>query len=157
MIIYSSLARYSELTIINNDMKILVHTTGGNTSYINGKIESSNNTLENITRDIFIHSIHNKELWCFNYQYAVYIARMTNNRLHGDVPYLLWYGAIPHYKHMKILGVRGYIINDRVTSNKSDNKPNIAGVYAATTVVLLYWKPNQPFYIHRSHHLCFDG
>ena len=122
-------------------MKILVHTTGGNTSYINGKIESSNNTLEKITRDIFTHYIYNKELWCLDFQYAVYIERITNNKLHGDVPYSLWYGAIPHYKNMKILGVQDYIINDRVTSNKSYHRPNIAVGYVATTVVLLYWKP----------------
>ena len=29
-------------------------------------------------------------------------------------------------------------------------------VYAATTGVILYWKPDQPFVIHRSHHFLFD-
>ena len=28
--------------------------------------------------------------------------------------------------------------------------------YAATTGVILYWKPDQPFIIHRSHHVWFD-
>ena len=28
--------------------------------------------------------------------------------------------------------------------------------YAATIVVILYWKPDQPFIIHRAHHFCFD-
>ena len=28
--------------------------------------------------------------------------------------------------------------------------------YAATTGVIIYWKPYQPFVIHRSHHFWFD-
>ena len=28
--------------------------------------------------------------------------------------------------------------------------------YAATTGVILYWKPDQPFVIHRAHHVLFD-
>ena len=28
--------------------------------------------------------------------------------------------------------------------------------YAATTGVILYWKPYQPFIIHRAHHVWFD-
>ena len=28
--------------------------------------------------------------------------------------------------------------------------------YAATTGVILYWKPDQPFIIHRSNHVWFD-
>ena len=29
-------------------------------------------------------------------------------------------------------------------------------VYASTTGVILYWKPYQPFIIHKSHHVWFD-
>ena len=28
--------------------------------------------------------------------------------------------------------------------------------YAAPTGVILYWKPDQPFIIHRGHHVWFD-
>ena len=28
--------------------------------------------------------------------------------------------------------------------------------YAATTGVIIYWKPDQPFLIHRAHHVWFD-
>ena len=28
--------------------------------------------------------------------------------------------------------------------------------YAATTGVILYWKPDQPFIVHRAHHVWFD-
>ena len=29
-------------------------------------------------------------------------------------------------------------------------------VYAATKVFIIYWKPDQPFVIHRAHHVLFD-
>ena len=29
-------------------------------------------------------------------------------------------------------------------------------VYAVTTGVIIYWRPDQPFIIHRSHHFWFD-
>ena len=29
-------------------------------------------------------------------------------------------------------------------------------IYAATTGVIIYWKPDQPFVIHRAHHVLFD-
>ena len=44
-------------------MKIIVQTTGVNASSLNGKSESPNKTLANITRAILLNSIHKKELW----------------------------------------------------------------------------------------------
>ena len=41
-------------------MNIIVKTTGGYASSLNGKIKSSNNTLANITRDILMKSSHKK-------------------------------------------------------------------------------------------------
>ena len=67
-------------------MNIIVKNIGGDTSSFNGKSESPNNTLANITRALFLKSSHNKELWCFAYQYAIWFSRRTENRLRGDVP-----------------------------------------------------------------------
>ena len=47
-----------------------------------------------------LNSSHKKELWCFAYQYAVWISRRTENRLRGDVTYFLWHGIRPSYKHI---------------------------------------------------------
>ena len=54
--------------------------------------------------------------------------------------------------------MRVYIINGRATRNKLDDRShrdNFIG-YAATTGVIIYWKPDQPFIIHRDHHVWFD-
>ena len=78
--------------------------------------------------------------------------------LRGDVSYLLWYGTIPSYKHIKIWGVIFYIINGRATINKLDDISHCVYFmgYTATTGVILYCKPDQPFIIHRAHHIWFD-
>ena len=119
------------------------------------KIESTNKTLDNITRDILLKSGHKKILWCFLYQYAVWISRLAENILHGDVPYFLYHGTIPSYKHIKIWGVRVYIINGRVTRKKLDDisHHDYITIYTATTGVIIYWKSDQPFVIHRAHHV----
>ena len=70
-------------------MNIIVQTTGGDASSLNGKSESPNKTLANITRSLLLNSIHKKELWCFAYQYTIWISRRTDNRFCGDVPYFL--------------------------------------------------------------------
>ena len=46
-----------------HDMNIIVRTTGGDASSINGKILNPTKTLANITRDILLNSSHKKELW----------------------------------------------------------------------------------------------
>ena len=70
-------------------MNIIVQTTGGDTSSINGKSEIPNNTLANIMRALLMKSSHKKELWCFAYQYAIWLSRRTDNRFRGYVPYFI--------------------------------------------------------------------
>ena len=92
---YGSIARSSEFRRTCHNMKIIVQTTGGYASSLNGKSEIPNKTLDNITRALILISIHNKELWCFTYHYSMCLSFLTDNRLHGDVTYFLWNGSIP--------------------------------------------------------------
>ena len=55
-----ALARSSEFMKTCHKMNIIVQTTGGDASSLNGKSESSNKTLANITRDILLNSSHKK-------------------------------------------------------------------------------------------------
>ena len=96
-------------------MNIIVKITGGDASSLNIKIESPNKTLANITRALLLKSSHKKEIWCFAYQYSIWISRRTENRFSGDVTYFLWHGIRSSYKHIKLWVVRVYIINGRAT------------------------------------------
>ena len=73
-------------------MKIIVKTTGGYEYSLNGKTEIPNKTLDNITIALLLNSSHKKELWCSAYQYAICISHQTDNRLRGDISYLIWNG-----------------------------------------------------------------
>ena len=78
--------------------------------------------------------------------------------MRGDVTYFLFNVTRNSYKHIKIWGVRVYIINGRATIKKLDDishRGYFMG-YAATTGVIIYWKPYQSFFIHKSHHVWFD-
>ena len=74
---YGALARSSEFMRTCHNMNIIVQTTGGDASSLHGKSESPNRTLANITRALLLNSIHKKELWCFAYQYAIWLSRRT--------------------------------------------------------------------------------
>ena len=127
-----------------HNMNIIVQTTGGYDSYINGKSEIPNKTLSNITRVLLLNSIHKKELWCFSYQYTICLSCQTENTLRGDVPYFLWHGTRPSYKHIKIWVLRVYIINGRATRNKLDDISHWGYFmgYTATTRFIIYLKPD---------------
>ena len=60
-------------------------------------------------------------------------------------------------KHIKIWGVRVYIINRSVTRNKLDeiSHHDYCMGYAATSGIVFYWKPDQTFVIHKSHYISF--
>ena len=124
----------------------------------NSKNEIPSNKLANITRDLLLKSIHKKELWYFSYQYDIWLSCRTDNRLRGDVPPFFWHGTRPPYKHMKIWGLKVYTTNISVKRKKLDDRSHRGYLmgYAATTGVILYWKLDKPFVIHRAHHFWFD-
>ena len=72
-----------------HNMNIIVQTTGVYASYINGKIGSPNKKIANTTRSLLLNSSHKKELWCFDYQYAIWISQKNEHRLRDDVTYFL--------------------------------------------------------------------
>ena len=122
-----------------HNMNIIFKTTGGDEYYLNGKSEIPNKKLANIIRALLLNSSHKKELWCFAYQYAIWISCRSENRFHGDFNYFLWHGPRNSYKHIKIWGVRVYIINGIVTRKKLDDSPHSGYFmgYASTTGFIL--------------------
>ena len=79
-----ALTRSSEFMNTCHNMNIMVQTTGGYASSLNGKHEIPNKTLANITRSLLLKSSHKKELWCFSYQCAIWLSCRTENIVRGD-------------------------------------------------------------------------
>ena len=57
---YGALSISSEFMKTCHNMNIIVQNTGGYSTYLNGKIESPNKTLANITRALSLKSSHKK-------------------------------------------------------------------------------------------------
>ena len=68
-----ALAKSSEFMRTKNNMNMIVQTTGGYASPINGKSEIPNKTLANITRALLLNSSKKKELWCCFYHYNIWL------------------------------------------------------------------------------------
>ena len=58
---YGAIEKYSEFMKTCHNMNIIAQSTGGDASSINGKSESPNKTLANITRDLLLNSSRKKE------------------------------------------------------------------------------------------------
>ena len=82
---YGSLSRSSEFVKTCNNMNIIVKYTGGDSPSLNGKIYIHNKTLADITRALILKSSHKKYLWCFVYQYDIWIFFRTENIFRGGV------------------------------------------------------------------------
>ena len=89
------LAIYSGFMNTCHNMNIIVKNIGGDAFSLNGKSESPNKTLSNITRDILLNSSHKKEPWCFAYQYYIWISQGTDKIFHNGDPYFLWHETRP--------------------------------------------------------------
>ena len=88
----------------------------------------------------------------------MWLSRLTENILRGGVTSFLWHGTRTSYKHIKIWDLRVCIINGRDARKKLDDISHWGYFmgYAATTGVIIYWKPDQSIIIHRAHHVWFD-
>ena len=142
-----ALSIYSKFMEKCHNMNTIVQTTGEYESSLNGESEIPNKTLDNTTRALLLNSSDKKEIWFLSYQYVIWISWQTDNRLHGNVTYLLWNWSRPTYKHIKVWGVILCIINGRVTRKNRDNI-SIHGYfmgYAATIGVIIYWNPHPNF------------
>ena len=136
-------------------MNITVQTTGGDEYSLNIKSEIHNNKSANTTKGLMMKSSNRKEPWPLYYQYSICMSKLTENRLCGDVPYLLWHRSIPDYKYIKIWRVRVYIINIRVIRKKFENRSNQGYLmgYAARIGVIIYLKTDQTYHLHRAYHM----
>ena len=154
---YGALARSSEFMNTCHNITIIVQTTGGDVSSLNGKIEIPDKTLYNIKIALLINSSCKKELWYFAYQYSICISLRTDNRFCGGFYYFLCHGSKHSYKQIKIWSVKYYIIKGRDTRKNLyyiSHRGYFMGC-ADTTGDILYWKIDQSFVIYRYHHVWF--
>ena len=150
-----------------DELQIIVETTGGYNSSVNGKVERPHQTIKNMVRVQLISRGHDDELWCLTYQYTIWIiARLYHSRI-KTAPIVAW------HKHkgisfkidlneLVIWGCKIYIINSKQAKKALDPRtakdprhmakyldpaqlPATADGffmgYSSTTKVILYFDP----------------
>ena len=86
-----NLTKLVDFMITLHDLHMIVETTGGYESTINGKLELPNWKFKNMLHSQLISRFHNEKLWCFFYQYSGWLVRRLINKRIGNVPIISWF------------------------------------------------------------------
>jgi hypothetical protein len=93
-------------TFIRDKDQLNLETTGGYTSFLNGKVERPNRTLAERARYMILDSGALKQDWCFATEHAGEIYRVTYHSDIGCSQHFAWYGDILNAKDMHVWGCR---------------------------------------------------
>ena len=171
------LARSSDFMSVAHHLDLVVESTGGYTSSLNGKAERPFRTIKNMIRVQLMSRAIDDKLWCCCFQYSIWLLRRLYNRTINDIPILLWFNnnIQLHHKEFLIFGCKVYIVNSNdkkpalsprtlrdprkftnATSVQLDQQADGYFVgYGATTKVMLVYNPTT-HRIQRTHHAYAD-
>eukprot|EP00978_Attheya_sp_CCMP212_P000292 scaffold531_cov30-Attheya_sp.AAC.1 len=150
-------------------LDLILETTGGYASNLNGKNESMNDNAKGMVRTFLQARSHSDDKWCFAFCYAIWIIRRILNTRVKMTPYEKWHDIKPSFKGLTVFGCHVYIVHATVTQKALDSRTqtdlrdvvtnsNIDGYfmgYSNTTKVILYWDPTTNK-IERTHHCFLD-
>ena len=126
------------------EFNIVLQTTGGYSSWINGKVERHNQSINTMTRAALYDSGLNHNLWCFA---AESMVDTYNARIHSatrEQPDFDFYGIRRSIHELRIWGCA---IEKKETTAKQSEQRSISGYFLGLThtkAVIKYWDPEQP-------------
>ena len=91
---------------------IVMQSTGGGASTINGTVESPHRTIKRMTRAQLIGSLLSNTLWCFSGQYAAFTYNNCINRTTGKPPALGYLNKLVKPSKLHPFGSRAKIITE---------------------------------------------
>jgi hypothetical protein len=115
-----ALARSTDFTDYLIHHRITLDTTGGYSSFLNGKLEHPHQTIAQIVRAMIINSGHNMNTWCYCTETAADIYRLTYHTALQKSPHEAWYNIKPCISHLRVWGCVVYIHNHN--PKKSDDR-----------------------------------
>jgi len=116
-------------------------TTGGYTSWLNGKIEHPHRTIASKVRAMLYNSGLSNAFWCFAAEGAADAYRYTFHSAIQKTPYEAWYGIKPNINHLRVWGCVVYV---RVPSPKKLDDRVIRGYFLgfANSRLIIRWLDN---------------
>jgi len=163
------LAKSAEFCRTVVGLNLILETTGGYASNLNGKIETMHGTSKDMTRALLQARSHSDDKWCFAFTYAIFIIRRTINSRIKMTPYEKWHSIKPSFKDLTVFGCHVYVLNATKSRKALDSRTqtdlrdiitnqDIDGYfmgYSNTTKVVVYWDPTNNT-IKRTHHCFLD-
>jgi hypothetical protein len=104
-----SLARNTDFTSLLLCHHITMDTTGGYSSFLNGKVERPHQTIAQLVRSMLINSGHPPDTWCYCAENAADIYRYTYHSAINKSPYEAWYSIKPSIAHLRVCGCVVYV------------------------------------------------
>eukprot|EP00978_Attheya_sp_CCMP212_P030984 scaffold115760_cov65-Attheya_sp.AAC.3 len=161
------LARSRDFCFLISELGLVLQTTGGYASSLNGKSEATHRLVKNMVRSMLQSRGHQDDKWCYAYSYTLWLLRRLLNRCVSNTPYEAWHNKKPSFKDMLIFGSVFYILNATVSRQALDarsmtdlckilSENDVDGYfmgYANTMKIIIYWDPKTNI-IKRAHH-CF--
>jgi hypothetical protein len=158
------LAKSSDFCRTVTGLNLILETTGGYASNLNGKNETMHGTSKDMTRALLQARSHRDDKWCFAFTYSIYIIRRTINARIKMTPYEMWHGTKPSFRDLTVFGCHVYVLNATKNRKSLDsrtqtdlreiiNNQDIDGYfmgYSNTTKVVVYWDPTHKT-IKRTH------
>ena len=149
------LARSTEINQVLLDHDIVMQTTGGYASHLNGRTERGHRTdADSVRAMLFAAGLENK-YWCFALMYHQFIKRRWCNYPQLITPYELWHDTKPSFKTLHVFGATMYIHQHQ--RQKLDHTSRLGKFlgYGSSTAIKYYldWKTRK---IKRAHHARID-
>jgi hypothetical protein len=133
-----SLARNAEFTSYLLHHRVTLDTTGGYSSFLNGKVERPHQTISQLVRAMILNSGHTPDLWCYCAETAADIYRYTLHSAINTSPYEAWYGTKPSISDLRVWGCVVYV---KVPSPKKSEDRVTRGYFMGFTksCLLIHW------------------
>ena len=149
------LARSTEVNRLLISKRILMETTGGYSSNLNGKDERQHRTNSEMVRVMLYLSGLDDSYWCLALSYATFLKRRWCSYPDIITPYERWHKTKPDFRKIHLFGAPVYVYEKEDKKLVHNNKVGIFLGYSTSTAVVLY-RSMKNKEILRCHHARID-
>ena len=158
------LCKSTEFCKALTNMKLIIHSTGGDNKTSNGLVErfhqtihsmnrSSLDTLKSLLPSSLPQGISIQSFWDLCLGYMVQIKRIVINSTLGDSPYFIVFKRRPKYEDYPTFGSPCEIISNQKDKLVSTSRSGYFVGKGNNTGAFLIWSPSNPYKILRAHHV----
>ena len=151
------LARNCEIPkMLTEEYQIVMQTTGGYASHLNGITERGHRTDADSIRSSLYAAGLSDEYWCFALMHSNFISRRWCRYPDSTTPYEKWNQRKPSFSKMHIFGATIYVSDHEAKKLDAKATTGLFLGYGASTAVMYYFDPIKRT-IKRAHHAKVDN